>query len=126
MHLRHILRKDNGLEHGLAHRTEAREATCLRCGRCCYAKLLIGDQIIYTDTPCAHLDIDTHLCTIYEHRHGVNPDCLSVKQGIRRAVFPADCPYVTDVPDYKAPTLDTDPAILEAALEGLDTEEVDW
>jgi uncharacterized cysteine cluster protein YcgN (CxxCxxCC family) len=119
------LGKDKGLEQGLAHPSEAREAMCRRCGRCCYAKFLVGDQIIYTDTPCAHLDLDTRLCRIYEHRQAVNPDCLSVQQGVRRGVFPADCPYAVDVPDYKAPVEDTDPTLLAAAIDALKAEEVD-
>ena len=113
------------MEQAPAHAPEAREAICRRCGRCCYAKLLVGDQIIYTDTPCAHLDTDTNLCRVYEHRHAVNPDCLSVKQGIRRGVFPVDCPYVADVEGYRAPIEDTDPAILATALDTLDFEEVE-
>ncbi|MHC5057383.1 MAG: CxxCxxCC domain-containing protein [Planctomycetota bacterium] len=103
---------------------EAHEAVCRRCGRCCYAKLLVGDQVIYTDTPCAHLDLETRLCRVYGRRHEANPDCLSVDEGVRRGVFPADCPYVAGTPGYRAPVEDTDPAVLAAALDALAIEEV--
>jgi len=116
--------KDTGLEQELAHRSEDREAICRRCGRCCYAKLLVGDQVIYTDTPCAYLDVETRLCTVYDRRHEVNPDCLDIEEGIRRGVFPADCPYVADIPGYRPPVENTDPAVLATALAALEVEEV--
>ena len=112
------------MEQGLSHHAEAHEAMCRRCGRCCYAKFLVGDRVIYTDTPCVHLDLDTRLCRIYDRRHEVNPDCLDVEQGILRGVFPADCPYVAGIPGYKAPIEDTDPSVLASALEALEAEEV--
>jgi len=82
------------------------EEKCLRCGRCCYRKLWIGDTIYYTPFPCEYLDTETKLCTIYEKRHEINPECLSVEEGIRLGIFPADCPYVRDIPDYKPPVTD--------------------
>ena len=100
------------------------EAECRRCGRCCYAKLLVGDRVIYTDVPCAYLDLQTRLCRVYERRHEMNPDCLRVEEGIRRGVFPADCPYVAGIAGYKAPIEDADDATLAAALDALGAEEV--
>ena len=76
---------------------------CRRCGRCCCAKLVIDDEVIYTPFPCPHLDEKTRLCTVYENRFEANPECLSVEDGIRHRVFPADCPYVKDLPDYRPP-----------------------
>ncbi len=110
---------------GLDEPPESRDVRCRRCGRCCYAKLLVGDRVIYTDAPCDHLDPETRLCRVYDRRHEVNPDCLSVEEGIRRGVFPADCPYVADLPGYNAPIEDTDPALLAAALYTLVGEEAD-
>jgi len=79
------------------------EDLCRRCGRCCYRKVWIEERLYYTPTPCQYLDTETHLCTVYEKRHLLNPECLSVEEGIRLGVFPADCPYVRDLPDYTPP-----------------------
>jgi len=79
------------------------EKKCLRCGRCCFAKLWIGGRIYYTPFPCKYLDLRTRLCTVYDRRHEVNPECLSIEAGIKLGVFPKDCPYVRDIPDYTPP-----------------------
>lgn len=76
---------------------------CERCGRCCYAKLIIDGEVVYTPFPCPHLDEETRLCTVYERRHEVNPECLTVEIGVQLGLFPPDCPYVRDVPDYVPP-----------------------
>ena len=86
----------------------AREAVCRRCGRCCYAKIIIDEETWYTDIPCPHLDLKTRLCRVYEQRFEVDPDCLSVEEGIRLGVFPADCPYVAGLKGYHAPHTDCD------------------
>ena len=52
---------------------------------------------------CQYLDPETKLCTIYDQRHEINPSCLRVEQGIELGVFPADCPYVADLPHYVPP-----------------------
>ncbi len=103
---------------------QAHEARCLRCGRCCYAKLLVEDRIIYTDIPCRYMDVETNLCRVYERRHEVNPDCLGVEAGTKRGVFPADCPYVKDIPGYRAPILDVGRSELAELLEAAEAEEV--
>jgi len=76
---------------------------CRRCGRCCYAKIVVDSEIVYTPYPCRYLDRQTRLCTVYDRRFEVNPDCLSVEQGIRLRVFPADCPYVQGLKNYRPP-----------------------
>jgi hypothetical protein len=81
------------------------EAKCERCGRCCYNKIIYRGRLFYTPFPCKHLDEQTRLCRVYERRHQVNPDCLSVEEGLKLGVFPADCPYAQRVPDYKAPVV---------------------
>ena len=58
---------------------------------------------MYLPFPCPYLDEDTRLCTVYERRHEVNPDCLTLEEGIRIGVFPADCPYVAGIESYKPP-----------------------
>jgi len=88
------------------------EDLCRKCGRCCYAKVIIeGDspsdtEVVYLPFPCRYLDETTRLCTVYENRHEANPNCLSVEEGIRLGVFPADCPYVAHFPGYKPPRLE--------------------
>ncbi len=44
----------------------------------------------------------------------MNPECISVEEGIRLGVFPADCPYVRDLPDYVPPRLELTPGELAA------------
>ena len=82
---------------------------CRRCGRCCYAKVII-DDVYSTDVPCQYLDTASNNCTVYERRFELNPECLTVPQGIRARVFPADCPYVADVKGYRPPRDDRDPS----------------
>ena len=79
------------------------DGLCRRCGRCCYHKLIVGDDVYYTPLPCRHLDARTNLCAIYAERHAVEPMCLTVEEGIRRRVFPADCPYVEGMAEYRPP-----------------------
>lgn len=79
------------------------EARCRQCGRCCCAKLIIGDEVVYTAKVCKHLDPATKLCRVYERRHEVNPGCLNVEEGIKLGVFPADCPYVQGIEGYRPP-----------------------
>ena len=84
------------------------EALCRRCGRCCYAKVILDGEMYYTDIPCEFLDLATKACTIYERRFELNPECLSIERGIRMGVFPADCPYVAGIAGYRAPHTDCD------------------
>ncbi len=86
------------------------EDKCLRCARCCYAKVILDGEVYYTDIPCEFLDVKTNLCRIYEDRFEKNPECLSIEEGTRLGVFPADCPYVRDIKRYKAPHTDCDTA----------------
>ncbi len=79
------------------------ERICNNCGKCCYKKLIIGRTVYITPFPCEFLDTATNLCTIYERRHELNPQCLSVEQGLKVSAFPEDCPYVEQCapPKYK-------------------------
>jgi uncharacterized protein len=73
------------------------EDVCNRCGKCCYEKLDLGGGLIqYTDEPCAHLDTETNLCKVYERRHEVQPDCISLTADLVRYIhwLPEDCAYV--------------------------------
>jgi hypothetical protein len=117
-------REGEGVERDAGQVEERREGICRRCGRCCYQKLLLGDIVVYTNVPCPHLDLETKLCTVYERRHEVNPDCLGVEDGLRRGVFRADCPYAEGVPGYRPPIEDPSPSLLAEILEELEPEEV--
>ncbi|MBN2644129.1 MAG: hypothetical protein JXR59_01495 [Desulfuromonadaceae bacterium] len=81
-----------------------RESVCQRCGRCCYEKIVDRGVIYYTNIPCPYLDAKTRLCTIYERRQQVRPDCAVISRAIvEMGVLPADCPYVCQEPGYVAP-----------------------
>ncbi len=94
---------------------DALENLCRRCGRCCHVKFVIGDEVFITAEPCPYLDVETNLCTVYERRHEANPNCLTVEEGIARRVFPADCPYVADLPGYRPPREEWSVADIEQA-----------
>jgi len=91
------------------------ESICRRCGRCCAVKIVVEGRVIYTRDMCRHLDPHTGLCTVYEWRHQVNPECADMSEAIRAGLLPADCPYVADIPDYVGP-IETLPADSEAVL----------
>lgn len=76
---------------------------CRRCGKCCHKKIFIDGQVVYLPSFCKFYDPQTRLCTVYENRFELNPHCLTVEEGIQLGVFPADCPYVRDLPDYCPP-----------------------
>jgi uncharacterized cysteine cluster protein YcgN (CxxCxxCC family) len=82
---------------------EEEDALCERCGRCCQEKLMVRGKIYLLPACCKYLDPDTRLCTIYERRAELNPECLDVATGLRLGVFPADCPYVRDIEGYSPP-----------------------
>ena len=83
------------------------ERLCTNCGKCCYKKIIIGSAVFITPFPCEHLDTETNLCTVYERRHEVNPECLTMAEGMVHSAFPADCGYVPVMapPNYR-PALD--------------------
>ena len=79
---------------------DAHEALCRRCGRCCYEKYVVEERVFTSRKACPHLDRRTRRCRIYARRATVNPRCVTVAEGIKLGVFPADCPYVRDVKGY--------------------------
>lgn len=82
------------------------EGKCRRCGRCCFEKIDFNGAIYYTNEPCAMLDLDTRLCTVYRERHERRPGCMALTpEMLQRGILPADCPYVADITDYRAPCL---------------------
>jgi len=97
---------------------------CEKCGRCCAAKLIIDGEVVYTPFPCPYLDLGSGLCTVYDHRLEVNPQCLTVEVGVQLGVFPPDCPYVRHIGDYVPPRMAlTDDEIDEFAEEIQETQE---
>ncbi len=84
------------------------EDLCERCGRCCCRKFVLGERVYYTPFFCAQLDTKTRLCRVYNYRRKVNPECIPVEVGLKRRVFPLDCPYVAGLEDYRPPVEDLD------------------
>lgn len=78
----------------------AHEALCRCCGRCCYEKYVVEDRVFTSRKPCPHLDLRSRRCKVYDRRREVNPRCVTVDEGIKMGVFPADCPYVRGRGDY--------------------------
>jgi len=73
------------------------ESICRRCGKCCYEKVDLGGGVIrYTDEACEHLDTETGLCKVYDTRHQVEPDCISLTEVLVRTLhwLPEDCAYL--------------------------------
>ena len=73
------------------------EALCRRCGRCCYEKEIRGFSVVTNHRrPCLNLDTATRLCTVYENRLAVCPQCRPMT--LRHALFvrwlPDGCGYV--------------------------------
>lgn len=91
-------------------KSDAHEALCTNCGKCCYKKIIIGRTVYITPFPCEYLNTDTNMCTIYDRRHELNPYCLNVEDAIKHNSFPADCPYVEEQapPRYRAAREDLD------------------
>ena len=98
---------------------EAREAVCLRCGRCCYKKIIVGTTVFYTPYPCKWFDEATKLCSVYERRQQENPACLPIDDAIERGVLPADCPYVAGLDDYLPPVDTWNAELFSGAIEEL-------
>lgn len=58
------------------------ESVCDRCGKCCLVKLEDEDtgEIAMTGVACKLIDLKTCLCTNYNNRCAVVPDCIDLKQ----------------------------------------------
>ena len=78
---------------------EQHESLCNHCGKCCYQKIIVGRSVYLTPFPCEYLDTNANMCTIYDRRHELNPECLSIETGLKHSAFPQDCGYVV----YRAP-----------------------
>ena len=92
---------------------------CQRCGRCCREKVEIDGVIFYTDRVCKYWDPQTKLCTVYEKRKELVPDCHDTAYAAEHGLLPADCPYVRDRPDYVGPVEYWEDPEVEAILQAL-------
>lgn len=56
------------------------EAVCQHCGRCCLLKLQDDetDEIYYTNVICRYYDVEKNLCTVYDKRCDLVPECLKL------------------------------------------------
>lgn len=56
------------------------ESVCCRCGRCCLIKLQDDDtgEIYYTNVICRYFDCQNRLCTKYQNRSALVPECLKI------------------------------------------------
>jgi uncharacterized cysteine cluster protein YcgN (CxxCxxCC family) len=67
------------------------EAKCIRCGKCCHARLILKDAVVY-GRPCRYLGPD-NLCTVYARRDELNlPWChRPTPRNLDKLGMPADC-----------------------------------
>lgn len=82
------------------------DAVCCRCGRCCFEKIDFEGRIYYTDIPCEFLDPATRLCRVYDERDSRRPGCVRLTaETLGKGFLPGDCPYVSGIEGYHAPTM---------------------
>ena len=73
------------------------EALCDRCGKCCLVSLQDIDtgEIYHTNILCRYYDIENKLCTVYDKRCQLVPNCLKLdKTNVDKLPFmPKTCAY---------------------------------
>ena len=73
------------------------EAICKRCGKCCLHSLQDEDtdEIYHTNVLCRYFDVEKSLCTVYENRCKIVPQCLKLnKENVDKLPFmPKSCAY---------------------------------
>ena len=73
------------------------EDICDHCGKCCLIKLQDEDsgEIYYTDVICRYFDEEKCLCTVYDRRRELVPECLKLtKDNVKNiAWMPKTCAY---------------------------------
>lgn len=97
---------------------EVWEALCTHCGKCCTEKIDLDGTIYISKKYCRFFDTKEMRCSVYERRFEAEPGCSDVPKGVKMGIFPADCPYIEGVKNYK-PALEEwdDPAVTEAIRE---------
>lgn len=73
------------------------EAICDRCGKCCLVSLqdIDSGEIYHTNILCKYYDLENRLCTVYEQRCQLVPNCLKLdKNNVDKLPFmPKTCAY---------------------------------
>lgn len=73
------------------------EAICKRCGKCCLYSLQDEDsgEIYHTNVLCEYFDEERSLCTVYDKRCELKPECLKLtKDNVDKLPFmPKSCAY---------------------------------
>jgi len=73
------------------------EAICDRCGKCCLVSLqdIDSGEIYHTNILCKYYDLENKLCTVYEQRCQLVPNCLKLdKNNVDKLPFmPKTCAY---------------------------------
>lgn len=73
------------------------ESICDRCGKCCLVSLqdIDSNEIYHTNILCRYYDLENKLCTIYDKRCEVVPNCLKLnKDNVDKLPFmPKTCAY---------------------------------
>lgn len=73
------------------------EAICQRCGKCCLHSLQDEDtgEIYHTNVICRYYDMQKAICTVYDKRCTVVPECLQLtKDNVDKLEFmPKSCAY---------------------------------
>jgi uncharacterized cysteine cluster protein YcgN (CxxCxxCC family) len=72
------------------------EATCQRCGLCCFEKSVDRrGRFVTTRVPCRHLDIVSRKCRVYDKRLEVGEGCVQLTPEIVATAdwLPAGCAY---------------------------------
>ena len=81
---------------------KSKESTCLKCGKCCRIKMSKEAGITAIDWGCPFFDEKTKLCTVYQSRFWVQPQCQTVEQMIAKGLAPPTCGYVQKIKGYKS------------------------
>ena len=73
------------------------ENICTHCGKCCLIKLQDEDsgEVYYTDVICRYFDEEKCLCTVYDRRRELVPECLELnKDNVKNISWmPKTCAY---------------------------------
>ncbi len=70
------------------------ENVCKRCGRCCLIKLQDEDsnEIYYTNIICKYYDVNSNVCTVYDKRCELVPECIKLTpENVNSVEFMPQC-----------------------------------
>lgn len=76
------------------------EKICRECGICCSLAIPINSSnYICLGLPCKFLK--NKKCSVYSRRFSVAPWCADLVRCLVEGIFPKECPYTFDIPNYK-------------------------